>query len=32
VLVRNGLEGVQNFLNPLGLWDASALYCTVPSA
>jgi peptide/nickel transport system substrate-binding protein len=32
VLVRNGLEGVQNFLNPLGLWDASALYCTAPNA
>ena len=30
VLVRNGLEGVQNFLNPLGMWDPSALYCTAP--
>ena len=32
VLVRNGLEGVQNFLNPLGMWDASALYCTAPAS
>ena len=31
VLVRNGLEGVQNFLNPLGLWDPAALYCTAPA-
>lgn len=30
VLVRNGLEGVQNFLNPLGMWDPAALYCTAP--
>jgi peptide/nickel transport system substrate-binding protein len=32
VLVRNGLQGVENFLNPLGLWDASALYCTAPTS
>jgi peptide/nickel transport system substrate-binding protein len=31
LLVRNGLEGVGNFLNPLGLWDPAALYCTAPS-
>jgi peptide/nickel transport system substrate-binding protein len=30
VLVRNGLQGVQNFLNPLGMWDPAALYCTAP--
>jgi peptide/nickel transport system substrate-binding protein len=28
VLVRNGLHGVQNFINPLGYWDPAALYCT----
>lgn len=27
-LVRNGLHGVRNFLNPLGLWAPDALYCT----
>lgn len=32
LLVRNGLQGVQNFLNPLGMWDPSALYCTAPEA
>ena len=32
VLVRNGLEGVENFLNPLGMWDAPALYCTAPTS
>ncbi len=32
VLVRNGLEGVENFLNPLGLWDPGALYCTAPGS
>jgi peptide/nickel transport system substrate-binding protein len=31
VLVRNGLEGVENFLNPLGYWDPAALYCTGPA-
>jgi peptide/nickel transport system substrate-binding protein len=30
VLVRNGLEGVKNFLNPLGYWDPGSLYCTAP--
>jgi peptide/nickel transport system substrate-binding protein len=30
VLVRNGLHGVENFLNPLGLWAPEQLYCTAP--
>jgi peptide/nickel transport system substrate-binding protein len=32
VLVRNGLQGVENFLNPMGFWDAPALYCTAPAS
>lgn len=30
VLVRNGLHGVRNFLNPIGLWAPDALFCTGP--
>jgi peptide/nickel transport system substrate-binding protein len=32
VLVRNGLQGVGNMLNPLGLWDLTALHCTAPTS
>jgi peptide/nickel transport system substrate-binding protein len=32
VLVRNGLHGVKDFLNPLGLWAPDALSCTGPSS
>jgi peptide/nickel transport system substrate-binding protein len=32
VLVRDGLHGVQNFINPLGYWDPAALYCTTTQA
>jgi peptide/nickel transport system substrate-binding protein len=28
VLVRKGLHGVQDFLNPLGAWAPEKLYCT----
>jgi peptide/nickel transport system substrate-binding protein len=28
VLVRDGLHGAQNFMNPLGLWAPEKLYCT----
>jgi peptide/nickel transport system substrate-binding protein len=28
ILVRNGLHGVENFINPLGFWAPDALYCT----
>jgi peptide/nickel transport system substrate-binding protein len=28
VLVRNGLHGVEDFLNPLGMWAPEKLYCT----
>ncbi|HTQ70879.1 MAG TPA: peptide ABC transporter substrate-binding protein [Acidocella sp.] len=28
VLVRNGLHGVQDFMNPLGMWAPEKLYCT----
>jgi len=30
VLVRNGLHGLQDFANPLGLWAPEKLYCTAP--
>ncbi len=32
VLVRNGLHGVRDFLNPLGAWAPEKLYCTQESA
>ena len=32
VLVRNGLLGVNNMLNPLGFWDLSALHCAAPAS
>jgi peptide/nickel transport system substrate-binding protein len=28
VLVRNGLHGVADFINPLGDWSPDQLYCT----
>ncbi len=28
VLVRKGLHGVQDFMNPLGMWAPEKLYCT----
>ncbi len=28
VLVRDGLDGVQDFINPLGYWAPEKLYCT----
>ena len=28
ILVRNGLHGVENFINPLGFWAPDSLYCT----
>jgi peptide/nickel transport system substrate-binding protein len=28
VLVRNGLQGVEDFMNPLGAWAPDQLYCT----
>ncbi len=31
VLVRNGLNGVADFINPLGLWSPEQLYCTAPA-
>jgi peptide/nickel transport system substrate-binding protein len=31
VLVRDGLNGVDNFLNPMGLWAPDELYCTAPA-
>ncbi len=30
ILVRNGLHGVQDFINPLGYWAPEKLYCTAP--
>jgi hypothetical protein len=30
VLARDGLQGVENFFNPLGQWSPDALYCTAP--
>jgi peptide/nickel transport system substrate-binding protein len=30
VLVRKGLQGVENFMNPLGLWAPEKLYCEAP--
>lgn len=32
VLVRKGLHGVQDFLNPLGAWAPEKLYCTTAAA
>jgi peptide/nickel transport system substrate-binding protein len=32
VLVRKGLHGVQDFLNPLGFWAPEKLYCTTAAA
>ncbi len=31
VLARDGLQGVENFFNPLGLWSPDQLYCTAPA-
>lgn len=31
LLVRNGLNGVYNFINPLGLWSPEQLSCTAPA-
>ena len=31
LLVRNGLNGVENFINPLGLWAPDQLYCKAPA-
>ena len=31
LLVRNGLNGVSAFINPLGYWSPDQLYCTAPS-
>ncbi len=28
ILVRNGIHGVQDFINPLGVWAPEKLYCT----
>jgi peptide/nickel transport system substrate-binding protein len=28
ILERDGLHGVENFINPLGIWAPDALYCT----
>jgi peptide/nickel transport system substrate-binding protein len=30
LLVRNGLHGVGDFINPLGYWAPEKLYCTAP--
>jgi peptide/nickel transport system substrate-binding protein len=30
VLVRDGLHGVEDFMNPLGVWAPEKLYCTAP--
>jgi peptide/nickel transport system substrate-binding protein len=30
LLVRNGLNGVGAFINPIGLWSPDQLYCTAP--
>ena len=30
LLVRNGLNGAEDFINPLGLWAPDQLYCTAP--
>ncbi|GLR68755.1 hypothetical protein GCM10010909_34370 [Acidocella aquatica] len=32
VLVRNGLHGVGDFINPLGAWAPEKLYCTAAAA
>ena len=31
LLVRNGLHGVDDFINPLGGWAPEKLYCTAPA-
>jgi peptide/nickel transport system substrate-binding protein len=30
VLIRDGLHGVQDFMNPMGYWAPEKLYCTAP--
>jgi peptide/nickel transport system substrate-binding protein len=32
ILVRNGLHGVEDFINPLGAWAPEKLYCTSAGA